>query len=74
MTEPGRKPLARLIRRTDAPRLGVRRAFRFDEEADAAWQEGAIEERLEFSEYIRECIAIGHSMKQAQRLTRRTKA
>ena len=71
---PERKPLARIIRRTDALRLGVRRTFRFDEDRDAAWQEAAVEERAEFSEYIRECIDIGHSMKQAQRDMRRTGA
>lgn len=69
-----RKPLARAVRPTDAPSLGPRRTFRFDPDADAAWQEGAVVERLEFSEYVRQCIAIGHSMKQAQRTARRTSA
>ncbi|MBM4114110.1 MAG: hypothetical protein FJ253_12200 [Phycisphaerae bacterium] len=69
-----RRPLARSVRRTDAARLDVRRAFRFPEDRDAAWQQAAVDERVEFSEYIRECIDIGHSMKQAQRLTRRTSA
>lgn len=67
-----RKPLARVVRRTDAPRLGQKRSFRFDEDRDAAWQEGAVAERIDFSEYVRECIDIGHSMKQAQRNVRRT--
>lgn len=69
-----RKPLARTIRRTDAARLDVRRAFRFGADEDAAWQEAAITERVEYSEYIRECITIGHSLKQGQRTTRRTSA
>ena len=74
MTVPVRKALARVVRPTDGPRLEVRRAFRFDAEQDAAWQDGAVSERVEYSEYIRECIAIGHSMKQAQRNVRRTGA
>ena len=69
-----RKPLARTIRRTDAPRLSVRRTFRANEDEDATWQQAAVDERLELSEYLRQCVAIGHSMKQAQRLTRRTTA
>jgi hypothetical protein len=72
MPEPVRRPLARLIRPTDAARLGPRRTFRFDEDKDMAWQEAAVAERIVFSEYIRECIDIGHSMKQAQRNVRRT--
>lgn len=69
-----RKGLARVVRHTDAPRLGVRRTFRFPEDRDMAWQEAAVSERVEFSEYIRECIDIGHSMKRAQSNVRRTKA
>lgn len=69
-----RKPLARVIRRTDVARLDVRRTFRFPEDRDARWQENAIAERIEYSEYIRECIDIGDSMKQAQRNVRRTSA
>ncbi len=69
-----RKPLARLIRRVDAARLEIRRTFRFDHDRDLAWQEGAVSERIAFSEYVRECIEAGHSMKQAQRNVRRTNA
>ena len=68
------RPLARVIRAVDALRLGVRRTFRFPEDRDAAWQDGAVAERVEYSEYIRECVDIGHSMKQAQRNVRRTSA
>jgi hypothetical protein len=71
---PDRKPLARSIRRTDLMRLDIRRTFRCREDEDAAWQDAAIAERVEYSEYLRECIAIGHSMKQAQRGVRRTGA
>lgn len=69
-----RRPLARTVRRTDVPRLGVRRTFRCSEIEDEKWQGGALADRLEYSEYLRECIAIGHSMKETQRLTRRTSA
>ena len=48
-----RKPLARTIRRTDAPRLDVRRTFRCSEIEDASWQDGAVAERAEYSEYLR---------------------
>lgn len=74
MTLSARKPLSRMVRRTDAARLDIRRTFRCAADEDAAWQDGAVAERIEFSEYLRECLAIGHSMKQAQRLTRRTSA
>ena len=69
-----RRPLARSIRRTDVARLDVRRTFRCTEGEDRNWQDGAAFERVEYSEYLRECIAIGHSMKQAQRHTRRANA
>jgi hypothetical protein len=39
---PERKPLARVVRRTDAERMDVRRTFRFEPADDAAWQEGAV--------------------------------
>lgn len=74
MPEPIRKSLARVMRPTDAPAFDVRRAFRFDADEDASWQEGAIAERVEFSEYVRRCIRIGHSFMQGQRGARRTNA
>lgn len=70
----GRKPLARIVRATDAARLGQRRTFWFDGDSDREWQDAAAAERLVFSEYIRQCIDIGHSMKQAQRNVRRSQA
>lgn len=74
MPESERKPLARVVRGTDTPRLGVRRTFWFDEDQDRSWQDGAATDRLVFSEYIRECISIGHSIKQSQRNVRRSQA
>lgn len=72
MPATARKPLARVMRPTDAEGLGVRRTFRFPVDRDLAWQEAAVTERLEYSEYIRQCIDIGDSMKRAQRVARRT--
>lgn len=72
--ESTRKPLARSVRRTDVARLDVRRTVRFTEDEDVQYQQGAVIDRVEHSEYLREICAIGHSMKAAQRLTRRTSA
>jgi hypothetical protein len=49
-------------------RRDVLRTFRFKESEDRAYQDGAVAEGAEFSEYVRECVAIGHSMKVAQRI------
>jgi hypothetical protein len=57
-----RKPLAHLERRD------VYRGFRFTETEDKEYQAGAVQERVDFSTYCRECLRMGHSMKQAQRL------
>lgn len=72
--ESTRKPLARTIRRTDVARLDVRRTVRLTEDEDTKYQRGAEADRVELSEYMRECLSIGDSMKQGQRLTRRTSA
>lgn len=65
MPFPERRPLARLERRE------IQRTFRFTETEDAALQEGAVADRVDFSTYCRECLLNGHSMKQGQRLMKR---
>jgi len=60
-----RKPLARLERRD------IQRTFRFTESEDKALQDAAVEERVDFSTYVRECVITGHTMRQAQRMMKR---
>lgn len=63
MTE--RKPLAHLERRD------IQRTFRFTESEDKALQAAAVEDRVDFSTYVREALFTGHTMKQAQRMMKR---
>jgi len=68
-----RRPFAPMLSRT-AERREIRRTFRLAHAEDLALREGAVAERADFSAYCRECLLIGHSMKQAQRLTAGTRA
>lgn len=68
-----RKPLAPALSR-NSERRDIRRTFRFSETEDAEMQEGAVDEREEFSEYCRACMLMGHGIRRAQRLSRRTSA
>jgi hypothetical protein len=65
-----RKPPTRLDRRLE--RREIPRTFRFTESEDAALQEGAVTERVDFSTYCRDCLLMGHSFRQAQRLMKAT--
>ncbi len=62
MIETGRKPLAHL------ERLEIRRTFCFTESEDRDWQNGAVDSGIDFSSYIRDCVRIGHSIRQAERM------
>ena len=59
---------------TPRQRRDILRAFRFTESEDRVYQDGAVTLGEEFSEYVRGCLAIGHSMRQTQNLTRRAGA
>lgn len=62
-----RKPLMPALARI-RERRDVRRTFRLAESEDRLLQDGAVAEGLEFSEYCRECLLTGHSMRQTARL------